>query len=275
MCKGIILPRIIYFTIQMKKFRLAYKIILHFLFAPNTRGFGVHSPFMFNFTRNVLYERHRFYSFEAIENVRTVLIKDNRVLNVIDYGTGYFQKRTIADIAKKSLKSPKQAQLFYRIANYMKVQNVLVLGTSLGLTSSYLASSSTKIHCVSLEGCPAIAQVAQDNFDKLGIQNIKLIIGNIDATLTQVLNESEPLDLIFIDANHRKEAVLRYFDQCLSKVHKDTILIVDDIYWSSEMEQAWHLIKLHPFVSSTIDLFQMGIVFFNTDLHKMNYKMRI
>lgn len=258
----------------MKKFRLAYKYIHHFLFAPNTLGFGVHSPFIFNFTRFVLYERHHFYSFETIEKIRSVLIKDKRMLNVIDYGTGTARKRTVADIAKKSLKSPKQAQLFFRIANYMKVKNVLELGTSFGLTTAYLASSSKNINCVSLEGCPETAQVAQNNFDKLEIKNIKLITGNIDDTLAQVLIESEPLDLIFIDANHRNEAVFRYFEQCLSKVHKETILIVDDVYWSSDMEQAWNLIKMHPHVSSTIDIFQMGIVFFNSDLHKKHYKMR-
>lgn len=256
------------------KFRLAYKYLLHFLFARNTHGFGVHSPFMYNFTRFVLYERHRYYAFESIEKVRLVLMKDMRELNVIDYGTGTSRKRTVADIARKSLKSPKQAQLFFRIANSLKVQNVLELGTSLGLTTSYLASSSKYIKCISLEGCPEIAQVAQTNFDKLGIKNIKLVTGNIDDTLAQVLLESKPLDLIFIDANHRSEAVLRYFEQCISKVHKDTILIVDDIYWSLDMEHAWDTIKMHSLVSSTIDIFQMGIVFFNSDLHKVHYKMR-
>ncbi|MFA6581890.1 MAG: SAM-dependent methyltransferase, partial [Paludibacter sp.] len=66
----------------------------------------------------------------------------------------------------------------------------------------------------------------------------------------------------------------RYFEQCISKVHKDTILIVDDIYWSLDMEHAWDTIKMHSLVSSTIDIFQMGIVFFNSDLHKVHYKMR-
>jgi hypothetical protein len=60
----------------------------------------------------------------------------------------------------------------------------------------------------------------------------------------------------------------------LAKVHNGTILVVDDIYWSAEMEQAWERIKEHPRVTSTIDLFQLGIVFFNRDLHKKHYKMR-
>jgi len=49
---------------------------------------------------------------------------------------------------------------------------------------------------------------------------------------------------------------------------------VDDIYWSSDMEKAWKSIQEDPRVTTTIDLFQLGIVFFNPDLHKNHYKMR-
>jgi hypothetical protein len=51
------------------------------------------------------------------------------------------------------------------------------------------------------------------------------------------------------------------------------MFIVDDIYWSEDMELAWKMIKEHPKVTSTIDIFQMGIVFFNSHLHKKNYKL--
>ena len=258
----------------MKRLRISYKYILHFLLARNTHGFGVHSPFMFQFIRFVLGESHSFYNFADIEALRMGLKKDIRILNVKDYGTGVDRRRTVSEISKYSLKPAKQGQLFFRIVNYMKAQNILELGTSLGITTSYLASPSSKIKCVSLEGCPEIAQVARENFEKLGLKNIKVIVGNIDITLDQILKETVQLDLIFIDANHSSEAVLRYFEQCLSKVHKETVLVIDDIYWSADMENAWQSIKSHPRVTSSIDLFHMGIIFFNTDLNKKHYLMR-
>jgi predicted O-methyltransferase YrrM len=242
--------------------------------AGNTGGYGVHSPFMFQFTRYVLCEKHPYYIFASIENLRENLKKDNRVIDVTDFGTGVNGNRTVADIAKQSLKSPKQGQLFFRIANYFKARNVLELGTSLGITTSYLASSSSTLKCVSLEGCPETAKIACENFRKLGLKNIEVIVGNINITLEQVLDETDQLDLIFIDANHRSEAVLEYFKLCLPKIGKQTVLIIDDIYWSEDMENAWQVIKNHSRVASTIDLFHMGIVFFNTDLHKKHYLMR-
>ncbi len=258
----------------MKYFRTVYKYIQHFFSARHTYGFGVHSPFMYLFTRLVLCEKNSYYIFETIETLRRSLKNDSRVINITDFGTGFNRKRTIAEISKKSLKSVKYGQLLFRIANYIKAQNIIELGTSLGVTSAYLSSPSTQIKCLSLEGCPEIAQVALDNFEKLGIKNINVIVGNIDNTLTSSLNEFDRLDLIFIDANHSSEAVLRYFNQCLLKVHNETLMVIDDIYWSEDMESAWEIIKKHIQVTSTIDLFQLGIVFFNADLYKMHYKMR-
>jgi predicted O-methyltransferase YrrM len=125
-----------------------------------------------------------------------------------------------------------------------------------------------------LEGCIQIANVAKENFKLLNIKNIQTVVGDIDKTLTTVLDEFDQLDLVFIDANHKSQAVLSYFEQSLPKVHPNSVIVIDDIYWSSDMEYAWRKIKEHPLVTSTIDLFQLGIVFFNSDLHKMHYKMR-
>ena len=259
----------------MKKIRIIYKFILHFFTARNTGGFGIHSPYLYNFTRNVISEFHDFYIFEAIERKRSELLKDHEIINVEDYGTGLFKKLLVASIVRKSIKPSRQAQLLFRIVNYIKAQNILELGTSLGLTTAYLASSSKNIKCISLEGSYEIAQLAKKNVDSLGLKNIQIVLGNIDDTLATVINEFDLLDFVFIDANHRSEAVVSYFNQCLTKVHKNTILVVDDIYWSRDMESAWEIIKNNLQVTSTIDLFYMGIVFFSNDLNKKHYKIRI
>lgn len=257
----------------MNQFYILYKFIRHFFSARNTKGFGVHSPFMFQFIQSVLGERHYFYVFSEIEALRGELKKDKTTISITDYGTGVNRDSTVARIANKSTQSAKYGQLLFRIIRYFKAVDVLELGTSLGITTSYLASSSSSIKCVSMEGCPQITRVAERNFKKLNLNNIELVTGNIDSTLEEVLNKTEKLDVVFFDANHRSEAVLHYFDMCLSKVHNDTIFVVDDIYWSEDMEKAWQTIKAHSKVTSTVDIFQMGIVFFNSHLHKKHYKL--
>jgi len=258
----------------MTNFRQIYKYIFHFFSARNTWGFGVHSPFLFQFTRFVLLEKNSYYAFRSIEKLRGNLEKDSRVLDIEDFGTGTDRRETVSVIAKNSLKSPKHAQLLYRMVHYFKAHNVLELGTSLGVTTSYLASSSTGINCLSLEGSPQIAQIARENINNLGIKNVEIIIGDIDTTLSEALSKIDKLDFVFFDANHQFQAVINYFEQCLDKIHNDTVMVFDDIHWSDDMEGAWREIKKHNEVKSTIDLFQLGIVFFNSDLHKKHYKMR-
>ncbi len=81
--------------------------------------------------------------------------------------------------------------------------------------------------------------------------------------------------LVFIDGNHRKEPVLKYFNQIAEISDNKTVIIIDDIYYSKEMEEAWNEIKqLHEKVSVTIDIFRMGIVFFREGINHNNYIIR-
>ena len=264
----------VYICNFMKQIRFIYKYILHTLTARNTKGYGVHSPFLFQLVRFVIYDKSQYYVFPKIENLRKSLSMDNRVLQVEDFGTGKSRGRKVSDIVALSVKPAKYAQMMFKLVLFAKAQQVLELGTSLGLTTSYLASSSSDIHCVTLEGSEDIAAVAKENFQKLHIKNIEIETGNIDKTLPDILNGFEQLDFVFIDANHRLPAAFDYFEQCVNKIHEKSVMVVDDIYWSADMEEVWKRIKNHPGVTSTIDLFHMGIVFFNKDLNKNHYKMR-
>ena len=258
----------------MNRIRITFKFILHFLSAKNTLGFGVHSPYVFHFTKFVIYNKSSYYIFSAIEKLRLSLKNDKRILNIDDFGTGRKSNISIAEITSKSIKSAKYGQLLYRLSEYIHARNILELGTSLGLTTSYLAASSSASSVVSIEGSQQIADIAIENFNQVDIKNIKIVIGNIDKTLSKVLDEFEYLDLVFIDANHKYQALIDYFEKCLTKIKSDSIIVIDDIYWSLEMENAWKTIKENPMVMSTIDLFELGIVFFNSDLNKKHYKMR-
>ena len=258
----------------MNRIRFAIKYIAHYLTARNSKGFGIHSPLLYQFTKYVIEEENPYYCFKEIEKGRNELKQDNRKINIVDFGTGKDRQRTIKSIAQTSLKPKKQAQLLYRIIQHFKFIEILELGTSLGITTSYLAISSKAIHCTSFEGSPEIKNIALENFRKLGIENVNVIEGDINKTLLEFIDETATIDFVFFDANHKSKAVLSYFEICLSKVHTNSVFVIDDIYWSADMECAWKTIKNNPLVTSTIDIYHMGIVFFNSDLTKKHYKIR-
>ena len=74
------------------------------------------------------------------------------------------------------------------------------------------------------------------------------------------------VDIAYLDANHTCEATLRYFRQLLSAAQPHSIYIVDDIHHSPGMEQAWKTIQAMEEVTSTLDLYHVGVVLFNPHL---------
>lgn len=259
--------------------QLAFKYLAYLLSASNGKGHGTHSPFVFDFITHVLNGKKDAQAYSAIEAMRQQLRLDNKVLTVEDFGAGSrvigTKQRVVKQVAKTSLKPKKYGQLMYRMVQHYQPKTILEIGTSLGITTSYLASAKSDASVVTMEGAKEIAAVALQNFRRLELDNIRIVQGNFDDTLPQTLASVPQVDFSFIDGNHRYEPTTRYFSQVLARSGNDSIIVVDDIYWSSEMEQAWQWIKNHDSVSLTIDLFAIGIVVLRKEiLHKQHFRIR-
>jgi predicted O-methyltransferase YrrM len=258
---------------------LLLKYLQYYVKASNGKGHGVHSPFVFDFITRILNDDRTFYAFEQIEHVRSKLLVDDRQLTIEDFGAGSriatTNHRTVKEIAKSSLKPKKYSQLLFRIIDAYQPNNILELGTSLGITTSYLASAKADANVITMEGASAIAAIAKENFATLQLQNIGIVQGNFDFTLNEVLqHQMNVVDFAFIDGNHRLEPTVRYFQQLLPVINEYSILVFDDIHWSKEMEQAWQTIISHSSVTLSIDLFFIGLVFFRTE-HKVKQHFTI
>lgn len=258
----------------MNKIRYIYKYCIHFVTAFHTKGYGVHSPFLFHLIRNITRETEPYYIFRKIETLRHKLLCNRAYINITDCGTGFKRRERISYVAHQALKEPAQDQLLFRIIRYMQAEKILELGTSFGITTLHLASSSSKIQCYTIEECPSLSAIAQQNFDLIGLRNIKLINARIEDVLEQVFKEIGQQDFIYIDANHCKEALLEYFEFSLNYSDKKSVLVLDNIYRLREMEKAWRQIKAHPQVAATVDFFYMGLVFFYPNFKKKHYKVR-
>ena len=250
-------------------FQIAKKYIRYYLTASNGKGHGIHSPFVFDFIKNVLRDKKENDGFAAIEAVRKNLLNDTRVITVEDFGAGSAviktRQRVVKDIAASSLKAKKYAQLLFRIVQYYQPQTIIELGTSFGISTAYMACGNNNAVVYTCEGANEIAAIASTNFQLIGAKNIELMAGDFSATLPNIAKKVKKVDLAFIDGNHRKEPTLQYFSTLLDLSTPDTILIFDDIHWSKEMEEAWESMKQHPSVTMSIDLFFIGILFFKTD----------
>lgn len=238
----------------------------------------VHSPFVFSLVEKALRKRSGDPHFPDIERLRDLLLKDERTLHITDLGAGSHRsnaaERRVKDIARTALKPRRQAELLHRIVRHFQPGTVLELGTSLGLTTLYLARGTPQGRVFTIEGAPEVHAMAQHNFHAVGQRNIVPLRGSFRDRLPEVLDSMERLDLAFIDGHHAQEPCLRYFEQCLGKAHNDSVFILDDIHWSPGMEAAWEAIMAHPRVTVTIDLFKFGLVFLRTEQQREHFRLR-
>jgi predicted O-methyltransferase YrrM len=242
---------------------------------------GLHSPFIYGLYTTVICHNGKFKAFGPIEVRRRELLRSTQRITVTDFGAGSQvagtngRERRLRDIARHAAKPSRLAELLFRLVNHFQPATILELGTSLGLTTAYLAAADSRHQVITFEGCPNTAAVARETFEKLHLRNVQLVTGNLDQTLPATLAElAKPIDFVFFDGNHRYEPTLRYFEQCLAKAHENSVFVLDDIHWSAEMEQAWATIKAHPAVTVTVDLFYVGLVFFRKKQPKQDFWLR-
>ena len=243
--------------------------------------YSIHSPFVYEFVTKVLNDTHQFEEFLLTDKAVKRFRHSTKAMEVTDLGASSennpfrIRYRKIKDIAALSAVSEKIGRLLFRMVRQYQPEYVLELGTSLGISTLYLALANPEAKITTIEGCANTAELAQQSFERCGIKNTELLTGEFGRLLSKVIEKKPRLDFVFIDGDHRKEPTLGYFNTCLEKSHNDTIMVFDDIHWSRGMEQAWKQIKSHPRVTVSIDLYRMGIVFFRKELSREEFVLKM
>lgn len=253
--------------------RLALSYLYYRLNAKNLHG--VHSPFFYALNREVL--RKKNYPFvEKVEELRDELKKNHQKIDLVDLGAGSrvnkSNSRKISEIARVSSGSKKDLAILHNLAVWIEAESVLELGTNLGLASIALSKARSVKKVVSIEGDPTLAAIAVKNLEKFDL-NTEVIQGSFEENIDLALKKLKKIDLAYLDGNHQKEPTLDYFNHIKEYSHNDTVIVIGDIHWSEEMEEAWEVIKSDQAVAATADIFSMGIVFFKKELSKEHFTL--
>lgn len=238
---------------------------------------GVHSPFVYNLVTKCFYDKTIYPEYKALETYRSELLQNDEIITVTDFGSGSkvfnSNKRAIKAIAKTSGTTLKNTKLLFRLLRYFQPAGVLELGTNLGIGTYAMALGNPKASITTIEGCKEVIKVAEQNLIANGISNISIVQGDFKTAIQELTKNK--WDLIFFDGDHSKEATLAYFEMLLPTADNDSVFIFDDIYWSKGMTAAWEIIKEHPQVTLTVDIFNWGIVFFRKEQAKEHFKIRV
>lgn len=256
-----------------------HKIVSFLCFISKSKNeHGVHSPFVFNLITTCFYKKKNEKKLNTFLNYKKDLSKNISLLEISNFGI-------IADVLlsnrRKRLKvikdkgiSNKRAMLLINLMQYFKPKNILEIGTSLGLSTSALASSNKNSKITTLERCIKTVRIAKPMIEKYHFNHVKLLTGNFNSILPKIFKNTI-YDFIYFDVNHNRKNTLEYFEASLTSINNNSVFLFVDIHWNKEMELAWEDIKNHPQVTVTIDTYQWGFVFFRKEQEKEHFSIRI
>lgn len=247
----------------------------HYLTARHTGGYGIHSPHLFYIARVLARETSPYYCFRDVERQRRELQQSTAVVHVEDFGTGRSGDFRVRDLASRVLMPRRQAQLLFHLVQFLKPDLIVELGTALGVTTSYLALPNRQTEVLTFEGALEVVKQARRVWQKLDIQNVRCVTGDLDKTLAATLEGlGKSVGFAVLDANHRGEALLRYFDLLSPHAEPASVFVVDDIRYSPDMFAAWQELTRRPMVTASFDFGAFGLLFFDPHFPHQTFRLR-
>ena len=146
----------------------------------------------------------------------------------------------------------KHLKLIYRIINRYKSENILEIGNSNLLDCTFLSNIQWK------------ANVFFSNVESNEISEIK----------TQKNIQLVSFDFAFYNIENNNSLTLSEFMNHLKYFHNNSIVAINNIHQSNEMEEVWRKIITQKEVTISIDLFFIGLVFFRKEQVKENFIIR-
>ena len=248
---------------------------------------GIHSPFFFDLARHlegggryvdVAYDKGLVNAIEQIEGLRRNLLRSGDHIEVNDCGAGSrifkSNSREVKKITRYVLQSKRVAFSLLRVLIFWRTQGsgikILEMGTSLGLTTAYLAASGWDVE--TWEGCQQTANYARKNWKGLGCEDqIKSKVG----TFKSLMDEAQGgWDVVFLDGHHDKAATLEYVECLKTKLNQGGAILVDDIVWSKGMKEAWAKLLEDPHWNATMNWRGKGWLFNRDGEIEQHLKLR-
>jgi hypothetical protein len=143
--------------------------------------------------------------------------------------------------------------MIFRIVQDQQPANMLEIGNRTGLETQYMVNACPKAICTSIIYSP-------------GTKN--------EPSLKAILSSMEKLDFVLFNAPTDRNQRMDEFRLCLQKVQEGTLMVIKYIHQTPEQAFTWKLMRNHPEVQASIDLYSMGILLFRKDLPKCKLRIK-
>ncbi|MDL2224338.1 hypothetical protein LJB92_03380 [Bacteroidales bacterium OttesenSCG-928-M06] len=222
------------------------------------KGFGVHSPFVYNLITKVIEEKASYYAFEEIEYLRNTLL---------------LRKDLFGKITEKETQSPRYGAFLFRLMNFLKCESVVQIGCSTGVMSLYLSMvAPSKTTSYLLEERVGLLQFVRDFSVAHNLGNIHILEGDYKESIKKISGERKDINLIFINQFPKTMTSEEMLFLCSPLIGENTVIVLNDILKNKHIKEFWLKIKENSHTRISLDLYQIGIVSFCKKHPKKHYK---
>lgn len=243
------------FEAMIFKYLSAY---LKHQFTANTRH-GTHSPFVYKLADEVIYDFSLKKVYTELSDYRKKLLNDPKTASFVN------------QIIKDRFKKKRVLELIYRIVKFHKPAYILELSANLGIATGYLVKACPTATLITIEENAELGKLTEDSLASLGTTNIKVLVGASTVVFDAAIAKAAQLDLVYLNCG---TVNLNYFELALTKLNDNSLVIVEGMYCTIQSKSNWEIIKSYPNVTVTVDLFDIGLVYFRKGQAKEHFKLK-
>ncbi len=249
---------------MIKKLLHAIQYIKFYLSASNSKGHGTHSPLVYHFITEILNDTRNFYAYQDIDIVKKQLLSDNRKLNFLGKET------SVASFMKEAIPT-KYNKLLFRMVAYYKPNYIIEVGSSLGITTAYLASPEKRNLVQTIETNLELGVIASETLSSLALPNTTQSKGS----LKEVVSKLSERTFGFILINHANWESEELAQHLLDFVEEDAIVIFVEINKNLQTKLFWDNLIYQQNKTISVTLFYFGIIFLKKEvLKKQQFTIR-
>lgn len=256
------------------KFLTRIQLFIQYLIKGRSKYY-IHSPFVYDFCRFVLNRNPSKKDIDTISAIKKYFQTSKGVLDLQEFGAGKPRTYTIdtKNYLKRTAITNKYGKLLHHLIAYYQIERVIETGTALGISTSWMALANPNCKISSIEGNKKLCDVSNEMFNRFSITNTQVYCGLVEDVLPELAKNMKCKTLLFIDAHHTGAATMRYFAMIKPYVKDDTIVVFDDINYSAEMHDAWKNIICDERITLSLNLYRIGVIFFNPSLSKQAFSL--
>ncbi len=235
----------------------------------------IHSPFVYNLVDVCFELKVAPNDKRLLKKYKEKLYTDKRNYDFDFFGAGSKRKRRSTNIkkhAKNAGTKGKYWDLLYKLSSHYKPTNILELGTNFGFGTLAFKLGFPEVSIESIEGSKTLHSINQINFNSIPINKINLLNYSFESFFKQ--KNDTFYDIVFIDGDHIGNHLLKNIENVLKNCHSETLIIIDDIRWSTDMLLAWKQIIADKRFNLTIDLFKLGIILLMPSKEKEHFILK-